>query len=52
MLNYTPPPGDFPGFPGAERVRPKGGRPSIDTDVCFVEYYLFWYSKTQAIFEA
>jgi len=25
--SYTPPPRDLPGFPGAERVRPKGGRP-------------------------
>lgn len=27
FLNYTPPPSDLPGFPEAERVRPKGGRP-------------------------
>jgi len=24
---YTPPPKSLPGFPGAERIRPKGGRP-------------------------
>jgi len=25
--SYTPPPGSLPGFPDAERIRPKGGRP-------------------------
>ena len=25
--SYTPPPKELPGFPGAERVKPKGGRP-------------------------
>ena len=24
---YTPPPDNLPGFPGAERIKPKGGRP-------------------------
>jgi hypothetical protein len=25
--SYTPPPSNLPGFPDAERIRPKGGRP-------------------------